>query len=60
MNKCVPYMFILKEWIPACAGMTKESRFPLSVIPVKTGIQNFTGAAYYSTSQLTPLIGLTR
>ncbi len=60
MNKYATFMFDLKEWIPAFAGMTTcpeagittECRLSLSVIPVKTGIQDVAGTKSYNILQL--------
>jgi hypothetical protein len=60
MNKCVLFLLALKDMDSRFRGndsrgkavMTAESRFPLSVIPVKTGIQDVVGAAHYSILQL--------
>ncbi len=60
MNKYVMFLLALKDMDSRFrgndsrvkAGMTAESRFSLSVIPVKTGIQDVVGAAHYSIFQL--------
>ncbi len=56
MNKYAPFMFDLKEWIPAFAGITTECRLSLSVIPVKTGIQDVAGTKSYNILQLANVI----
>jgi hypothetical protein len=56
-DKCkgaIRFIIALKDWIPACTGMTtkEKSCFHMSVIPVKTGIQNVADATHYSILQL--------